>query len=149
MSFSIICNSLNGTPTVANNNNDIYYFFDFGFASKHTGKFKLSFSFQTEGGMGLSNDILYLATTLPVSYDNFSATSQSGSAKSQILGFIAPNKRDDYYFKHYLDSSPVILQSIPSTQNQFQVSLYNATTNALDTTIGSKAYTLILYFEAI
>ena len=149
MSFSIICNSLNGTQLVENNNNSVYYFFDFGYISNHTGKFKLSFSFQTEGGLSLSNDILYITTSLPVSYDNFSASSQSGAQKSQILGFITPNKRDDSYSKFYLDNSPVILQSLPLTQYRFNVNLYNATTNALDTTIGNKAYSLILYFEAI
>jgi len=155
MSFSIFCNSINGTKVVVGTNNAVNYTFDFAVATQHTGKFKLGYSFLSQGGITLATtDILYLSTSLPVSMNNYLGNSSGGATKSSILGFINNNRQnasgtDCFYFKNYTDCSPVIIQQLPKGLQTFTVYLYNALTDALDTKITTNTYSLVLFFEAI
>jgi hypothetical protein len=152
MSFTIILNSVNGTKIVNTTNNQVSYNFDFSIPTDYKGKYKLGYSFLSEGGMTLtSSDILYISTNLPVSMNNYLAGMNTEASKTQILGFINNeiNSTDCYYYKNYLDTSPIIIEQIPSNFQSFTISLYNALTGELDTKILLKQYSLILYFEAI
>ena len=152
MSFTIFLNSVNGTKVGASNNS-VNYQFDFAVASQHKGKFKLSYSFLSEGGMTLtSTDVLYITTDIPMSMDNYLATNVTQARKTTILGYInnnSVNSTDCYYYKNYTDTSPIIIQQIPSAFQSFNISLFNAINNALDTKITTTQYSLILFFEAI
>lgn len=154
MSFSIILNSVNGTKIVNTTNNQVSYNFDFSIPSRHDGQYKLNYSFLSVGGMTLtSDDILYITLNISMSMNNFSASNTTGANKTQIIGLINneidSTGNDCYYYKNYLDTSPVIVEQIPKAFQTFTVSLYNAKTNVLDTKILLKEYSLILYFEAI
>ena len=155
MSFTIFCNSVNGSRVVNTTNNSVNYQFDFGVASQHRGKFKLGYSFLTQGGMTLtSTDVLYVTTNIPMSMDNYTATNTTQASKTTILGFINNDRTnsagtDCYYFKNYTDTSPIIIQQIPSGFQTFNISLFNAITDALDTKILTNQYSLILFFEAM
>jgi len=153
-SFTIILNSVNGTKLVNTTNNQVSYNFDFSIPTDYKGKYKLGYSFLSEGGLTLtSSDILYISTNLQVTMNNYLAGMNNGASKTQILGFInneINSTGDDcYYYKNYLDTSPIIIEQIPSNFQTFTISLYNALTGALDTKILLKQYSLILYFEAI
>ena len=154
MSFTLILNSVNGTKIVNTTNNQVSYNFDFSIPSRHDGNYKLNYSFLSVGGMTLtSDDILYITLNISMSMNNFSASNTTGANKTQILGLInneIDSTGDDcYYFKNYLDTSPIIVEQIPKAFQSFTVSLYNAKTNVLDTKILLNEYSLILYFEAI
>ena len=155
MSFSIFLNSINGSKVVGTTNNAVNYQFDFSVATQHKGKFKLSYSFLSQGGMTLtSDDVLYITTTIPMAMDNFSASSTTQARKTQILGYIDNASQDGtgtdcYYFKNYLDTNPIIVQQVPSAFTNFTVSLFNASTDTLDSKILLNQYSLILFFDAI
>jgi len=155
MSFTIFLNSINGSRVVNTTNNSVNYQFDFAVATKHKGKFKLGYSFLSQGGMTLtSTDVLYITTNIPMTMDNYTATNTTQASKTTILGFINNDRTnaagtDSYYFKNFTDISPIIIQQIPSGFQTFNVSLFNAITDALDTKILTSQYSLILYFEAI
>ena len=153
MSFTLFVNSLNGTQVQgANSTNEVNYKFDFESASKHTGKFKMTYSFLSEGGMTLdATDILEIRTTLSSSMNNFQAGNISGAQVSQTLGWVSNdrfNTTDCYYYKYAKESSPIILQCLPKLQD-FTVYLTNAFTGVLEPHLGNKDYSLVLYFEAI
>jgi len=155
MSFTIFCNSINGTRVVNTTNNQVNYQFDFAVATQHKGKFKLGYSFLSQGGMTLtSTDVLFVNTNIPMSMENYSATSTTQASKSQTLGFINNDRTnsagtDCYYYKNFTDTSPIIINQVPSGFQTFTVSLFNAITGDLDTKILTNQYSLILNFEAI
>mgnify|MGYP007090446262 CR=1 FL=1 len=155
MSFTVFCNSVNGTKVVGTTNNAVNFQFDFAVATQHKGKFKLGYSFLSQGGMTLtSTDVLYITTNIPMSMENFSASSTTQASKSTILGFINNDRTnsagtDCYYYKNYTDTSPIIINQVPSGFTTFTVSLFNAITDVLDTKILTNQYSLILNFEAI
>jgi len=155
MSFTIFCNSVNGTRVVNTTNNSVNYQFDFSVATQHKGRFKLGYSFLSQGGMTLtSTDVLYITTNIPMSMNNYSASNTTQASKTTILGFINNDRTnsagtDCYYFKNFTDTSPIITQQVPTGFQTFNVSLFNAINDALDTKILTNQYSLILYFEAL
>ena len=155
MSFTVFCNSVNGTKVVGTTNNAVNFQFDFAVATQHKGKFKLGYSFLSQGGMTLtSTDVLYITTNIPMSMENFSASSTTQASKSTILGFINNDRTnsagtDCYYYKNFTDCAPIIVNQVPSGFTTFTVSLFNAITDVLDTKILTSQYSLILNFEAI
>lgn len=155
MSFTVFCNSVNGARVTSGTNNQVNFQFDFAVATQHKGKFKLGYSFLSQGGMTLtSTDVLYITTNIPMSMENYSAQSTTQASKTQILGFINNDRTnsagtDCYYYKNFTDTSPIIVNQVPSGFTTFTVSLYNAITDVLDTKILTNQYSLILNFEAI
>jgi len=154
MSFTIFLNSNNGDRVTIGTNNQLEYDFDFTIPSRHSGQYKLSYSFLSQGGMTLTtSDILYITMSLPMTMENYSAGLYNGASKTQYLGFINnkinTNGLDCYFYKNFTDTSPTIIQKIPTSQEKITISLYNAVTGVLDAKLSTNQYSLVLFFEAI
>jgi hypothetical protein len=154
MSFTIFLNSTSGTRITAGTNNQIQYNFDYAVASQHTGQFKLSYSFLSQGGMTLtSSDILTISIDeLSASMNNYNVGAEPIASKSSAIGWINNDRftpTDCFYYKNYDDVSPVIIQSLPVGNRPYTITLRNSSTGALDTKITTTPYSLFLHFEAI
>jgi hypothetical protein len=157
MSFTVLFNSTNGVYF------DFYsdfvsYNMDWGNVSKHKGKFKVTWSFQstisstfTAGGQ---YQPMYLVADWGGYADNNAATSTTSNIQpnGRILGVIkaldASTTDTDYYIGGYpLDNSPIILQCMP-TNNNTTIRIYNYAW-ARGLAVQNVPYILTIFFEAI
>ena len=155
MSFSVYLDSTHGTRVVSTTNNSIDYTFDFSVIPPHNGKYKLSYSFLTQGGVTLlGTDNMLIKHNLPVSLSSYQggAVNTNGSAPTSVLGMariVRLSGADNFWEMPHTHSVPLILNSIPNGRQTFNISLYNSGTGVLDAKILLTSYDLVLFFDAI
>jgi len=154
MSFSLILSSNQGTKVVGTTNNQIIYTHDFS-VHRHTGRYKLTYCFLSQGGMTLiGTDNLLILHNLPVSTNSYIGGSsfQNGAIKTSILGTTSVQRltaTDCFYITPLNHSFPTIIKSLPVGPQKFTITLNNISTDALETKLLLTPYELQLYFEAI
>lgn len=145
MSFSVYINS----NIVSSNPSNATYMFNWAAASQgYTGKYKLTFKFQSKiiGTISATNSLKMLCISGLGSGNQCFAVNSTGSFDSTTcIGFLNMNNAQNAYCTIPDDNPPVILNSLPSS-NQFQITIINDT-GSIDTYINTVDYLLILFFE--
>jgi hypothetical protein len=172
MSFTLALQSWKGTRANINSNNLVNYQFDFSSLNNtHQGKFKITFTFLTDGASVVLYPIdnIYIRHTLPVSTNTFLAgtNTQNGATRTSLLGYaklmkypasglvppaVAPNYTftgfDCCFHAQINDNVPTIINSLPDGSQKFSIGLYS-TGDALSGIVTTYNYQLNLFFEPI